>query len=129
MFAIRFTDSAIEDLRYLEKREQVAVLDVIREQLAHEPLTETRNRKTLRPNDLSTWELHVTRCRVFCDVDAQEKTVTVKTVGWKEHNALFIRGQELDYENDRPHGRVTQSAGVAAVGKPSQHCDLAHPAP
>ncbi len=95
MFAIRFTDSAIEDLRYLEKREQATVLDAIHEQLAHEPLMETRNRKTLRPNDLSTWELRVARCRVFYDVDAQENTVTVKTVGWKEHNALFFRGQEF----------------------------------
>jgi len=49
----------------------------------------------LRPNDLSAWELRVDRCRVFYDVSAEEATVTVKAVGWKEHNRLFIRGREF----------------------------------
>jgi mRNA-degrading endonuclease RelE of RelBE toxin-antitoxin system len=32
--------------------------------------------------------------RVFYDVDAEAGQVFVKAVGWKEHNKLFIRGEE-----------------------------------
>ena len=32
--------------------------------------------------------------RVFYDVNEAGKTVTVKAVGWKEHNKLLIRGKE-----------------------------------
>jgi len=95
MFTLQFTESAIDDMRYLEKREQVTVLDATEEQLAHAPLTETRNRKPLRPNDLSTWELRVGDLRVFYDVDARANAVIVKAVGRKAHNALFIRGREF----------------------------------
>jgi hypothetical protein len=57
-------------------------------------LTETRNRKPLRPNDLSSWELRVDVNRVFYDVDKDAAKVIIKAVGWKEHNKLFIRGKE-----------------------------------
>jgi mRNA-degrading endonuclease RelE of RelBE toxin-antitoxin system len=57
-------------------------------------LVQTRNRKPLRPNDLSTWEARVGSHRVFYDVDQINRRVTIKAVGWKEHNRLFIRGEE-----------------------------------
>jgi len=94
MFRIEFTESASEDLDFLRKPEQRLILDAIERQLAVEPLTPTRNRKPLRPNDLSEWGLRIGKYRVFYDVDAESSTVTVKAVGWKEHNRLFIRGKE-----------------------------------
>ena len=95
MYVVEFTESAIEDLRCLRKHEQGIVVDAIEQQLVHEPLTETRNRKPLHPNDLSQWELRVDRFRVFYDVIGQDAVVTVKAVGWKEHNKLYIRGKEF----------------------------------
>jgi mRNA-degrading endonuclease RelE of RelBE toxin-antitoxin system len=95
MYGVEFAEDAIEDLRYLRKHEQGMVVDAVEQQLAHEPLTETRNRKPLRPNDLSQWELRVDRFRVFYDVTGQENVVLVKAIGWKEHNKLFIRGREF----------------------------------
>src|ERR1700694_3609601 len=94
MFEIVFTESAVADVRFLKKTEQNIVLDAIEQQLAQEPLVQTRNRKPLRPNDLSSWEARVGSHRVFYDVDEINQKVTIKAVGWKEHNRLSIRGKE-----------------------------------
>jgi mRNA-degrading endonuclease RelE of RelBE toxin-antitoxin system len=91
-----FTESAFADLTFLRKADQNVVLDAIEQRLATEPLVETRNRKPLRPNDLSSWEARVGSHRVFYDVDEDSQTVTIKAVGWKEHSKLFIRGKEYD---------------------------------
>ena len=42
----------------------------------------------------AAWEARVGVHRVFYDVDEANRKVTVKAVGWKEHNRLFIRGKE-----------------------------------
>ncbi len=94
MFEVRFNDSALEDLQHFKKAEQKTVLEAIEDQLIADPLTETRNRKPLRPNDLSSWELRVGSQRVFYDVDEESRMVVVKAVGKKEHNKLYIRGKE-----------------------------------
>jgi mRNA-degrading endonuclease RelE of RelBE toxin-antitoxin system len=94
MFEVVFTKSAVTDLHFLKKAHQKAVLDAVEQQLMTEPLAPTRNRKPLRPNDLSAWEARVGAHRVFYDVDEANRKVTVKAVGWKEHNRLFIRGKE-----------------------------------
>lgn len=94
MFTVRLTDSALDDLRFLKKNEQVTILNAVNLQLANEPLVETRNRKPLRPNELSQWELRVGSYRVFYDVDAEGDAVLIKAVGWKDHNTLWIRGKE-----------------------------------
>lgn len=94
-FTVDFTQEALECLSFLRKHEQVAVLDAIEEQLASELLTETRNRKPLRPNELAQWELRVGHLRVFYNVDVESATVTVVAIGWKEHNKYYIRGKEF----------------------------------
>jgi mRNA-degrading endonuclease RelE of RelBE toxin-antitoxin system len=94
MFEVVFTESAVADVRFLKKAEQNVVFDAIEQQLAKEPLVQTRNRKPLRPNDLSSWEARVGSYRVFYDVDESNQKITIKAVGWKEHNRLFIRGKE-----------------------------------
>lgn len=95
MFRIEITEEASEDLRCLKKFEQRLILEAIELQLAAEPLFETRHRKPLRPNELSTWELRIGAFRVFYDVEPASRLVRVKAVGWKEHNRLLIRGKEV----------------------------------
>jgi len=56
VFNLEITESARDDLRFLKPFEQRHILDAIAQQLTTEPLTPTRHRKPLRPNDLSTWE-------------------------------------------------------------------------
>lgn len=94
MFELDFTESAIEDLRYFKNTEQNLILDTVEEQLPQEPLDVTKNRKQLRPNDISAWELRIDKYRVFYDVNVENNLVIIKAVGWKEHNQLFIRGKE-----------------------------------
>ncbi len=94
-FTIEFTEEALENLTFLRKHEQVAVLDAIESQLESEPVAETRNRKTLRPNELSQWEWRVGHLRVFYNVDVESAAVTVVAIGWKEHNKYYIGGKEF----------------------------------
>ncbi len=95
MFTIELTEEALKDLKSLKRYEQVRVIDIVEKQLQREPTRQTRNRKPLRPNELSEWELRVDKYRVFYDVGLENEIVKIKAVGWKEHNRLFIRGKEF----------------------------------
>ena len=95
MFNLIFTKSALKDLTYLKKAKQVLIIDNTENQLIYEPLTKTKNRKPLRPNDLGKWELRIQQYRVFYDVDSEERSVKIKAVGWKKHNVLYIRNKEF----------------------------------
>lgn len=94
MYELLFTDDAVEDLRCLRKFEQQLIVDEAQRHLMHDPLVVTRNRKPLRPNALSMWEVRTGSYRIFYDVDETASTVTVKAVGVKEGNRLIIRGKE-----------------------------------
>jgi mRNA-degrading endonuclease RelE of RelBE toxin-antitoxin system len=94
MFTLAYTESAVDDLRYFRRYDQEIILQAIQTQLTSDPLTPTRNRKPLGPNNLSQWELRVGDFRIFYDVDEIESSVTVKAVGRKIHNRLYIRGVE-----------------------------------
>jgi mRNA-degrading endonuclease RelE of RelBE toxin-antitoxin system len=94
MFQILFSPSALDDIDWFRRHEQTTIFDRVEEQLLHEPNTETRNRKKLRPNQVAEWELRIGEYRVFYDVDAETDTVAVKMVGYKTHNQLLVRGKE-----------------------------------
>ena len=68
----------------------------IREQLSHDPLKETRNRKKLRKNPVAPWELRLGKYRVFYEVHGELITVGVVAVGYKQHNTLYIRGKQVE---------------------------------
>jgi mRNA-degrading endonuclease RelE of RelBE toxin-antitoxin system len=94
MFVLDYTDSALEDLAYFRKYEQTLIVDGVDRQLQYEPDKVTRNRKALDPNNLSQWELRIGIYRILYDIIANQRIVTIKAVGYKEHNKLFIRGKE-----------------------------------
>lgn len=95
-FEINFTSTAASHIRTYRKFEQKIILDTIDEQLSNEPTIETRNRKRLEGNDLSTWELRVDNYRVFYDVLEDCNIVEIKAIGHKEHNILYIGGKEVE---------------------------------
>ena len=95
VFEVALTQSAAEDLTYFDKVDQKLILDAIAEQLSHEPLTTTRNRKLLRDNPVASWALRIGEFRVFYDVSADDNVVSVRAVGRKERNLLFIRGMRI----------------------------------
>ena len=89
---------AATHVRAYRKFEQQIILDAIEEQLRHEPMMETRQRKRLGENPLSDWELRVQKYRVFYDVLIEEapQVVKIKAVGHKDHNTLYIGRKEVD---------------------------------
>jgi mRNA-degrading endonuclease RelE of RelBE toxin-antitoxin system len=95
-FQVRFTPRASDELRSFRKNEQKQILEAIKTQLLHEPMFVTRNRKTLRPNELAEWELRIGDFRVFYDVDEAEQVVSVRALGYKTGSRLMINGKEFD---------------------------------
>jgi len=93
---IEFTPEAIDDLRSFRKYEQKRIVQEIENQLKHQPMEETHNRKKLRPNQLAEWELRIGKFRVFYDVDIAGQRVKIEAVGYKRGNTLFIRGEEYE---------------------------------
>ena len=67
----------------------------IREQLTHDPLVETKNRKSLRDNPVASWELLIGKYRVFYEVNEPAQRVSIVSVGHKDPNILFIGGKEV----------------------------------
>ena len=94
-FRIELTDDARDDLFYYSASERKLITTGIRAQLLHEPLVATKNRKPLRANPIASWELRLGKFRVFYEADDPSRAVTVIAVGHKEHNQLFVRGQEV----------------------------------
>lgn len=96
MFEIEYTQEARNDLDAFRKSEQKYILDEIDAQLVYEPNVPTRNRKKLRPNSVSEWELRIDRFRVFYDVQEAVRIVKIEAIGYKIGNRLFIHGQEYE---------------------------------
>ena len=76
------------------------MIDTIENQLSHEPLVETRNRKLLRPNPIASWELRVGALRVFYDVASTGRGtasfVRILAVGKKARTVLRIGGKVVE---------------------------------
>ena len=95
-YEIAFAESVQAHFRTLTARERATVLGTIDRQLLHEPLTETRHRKPLRPNPVAPWELRIGQLRVFYEVVSEESgIVRILAVGRKVRNTLTIGGKEI----------------------------------
>lgn len=96
MFQIEFTPEAIEDVEQLRAFDRRHIIATVQEQLSHQPIATTRNRKKLRPNMLAEWELRIIPFRIFYDVDLDRSVVKIIAIGYKQGNTLFIHGEEYD---------------------------------
>ncbi|OQX28320.1 MAG: hypothetical protein BWK80_00910 [Desulfobacteraceae bacterium IS3] len=94
-YKIEITEDVKTDLSWFKAQERKEILTGIKEQLLHEPMKETRNRKKLRDNSVAPWELRLGKYRIFYQVDNDIVTVVVISVGMKKHNILYIRGKEI----------------------------------
>ena len=64
--------------------------------LAAEPLLETRQVKTLRPNSVAERELRLFgKYRVLFNIDQQTRVVTIVLVGEKRGDRLIVQGEEF----------------------------------
>ena len=86
MFAVEFSEGAIEDLAGLRAFDQSAILRAIEKRLVDEPTSSARNRKQLRgmvpPFEAvpPIWELRVGHYRIFYDVDEEQRKVYVRAI-------------------------------------------------
>jgi mRNA-degrading endonuclease RelE of RelBE toxin-antitoxin system len=96
-YEIEYSPDAEEHLRALMARQRTIVLDEVDKQLVDQPTVETRNRKFMRPNPVAPWELRLDDLRVYYDVEeTPHPKVYIRAVGLKDHNRLFIGGEEID---------------------------------
>ena len=96
MYEIVLTPEAIDDIRLLRKFDRQHIFREIEQQLQYQPVTETRNRKRLHPNDLAEWELRVGKFRVFYDVNDAALRVKIEAVGYKRGSVLIVHGEEYE---------------------------------
>lgn len=94
-YKIEVTEEAKIDLSFFKAYERKTILAAIKEQLTYEPTKETRNRKPLRENPIAPWELRSGKYRIFYTVEDEVVTVGVISIGYKEHNVLYVRGEEV----------------------------------
>ncbi len=95
LYRIEYSPHAEGHLRALTARQRALVVEVIDQQLTHQPTLETRNRKPMRPNPIAPWELRVGNLRVYYGV-AQEPdaVVLIRAVGVKIRHRVSI-GKEV----------------------------------
>jgi mRNA-degrading endonuclease RelE of RelBE toxin-antitoxin system len=92
MYDVEFAEDAEDDLARFKANRQREILDKIAEQLSHEPVKETRNKKIikgLKPPWLGEepfWELRVGEYRVFYVVDEKRHLVMVRAIRRKPSN-------------------------------------------
>jgi mRNA-degrading endonuclease RelE of RelBE toxin-antitoxin system len=96
-YRIEYSPDTSDHLEALTARQRALVFDAVDEQLAHEPVVETRNRKPMRPNPVAPWELRVRELRVYYDIAEQpEPLVTILAVGVKKRDRVVIGGKEYE---------------------------------
>jgi len=94
-WTVKLKESVIEDLRWFGKKDHRRLLSEIETRLSADPLAESRNLKTLRPNPVAQRELRLFgKYRVLFNVDEKLQEIVVMLVGEKRGNSLFVRGEE-----------------------------------
>lgn len=94
-FDLVYADEVKRHLQAIEAEYHPVIRETIESHLIHEPDVETRNRKLLkRPIAFGAdWELRLRPdncCRVFYQVDAEQRLVKILTLGVKERSRLFF---------------------------------------
>jgi mRNA-degrading endonuclease RelE of RelBE toxin-antitoxin system len=95
-WTVELKESVIEDLRWFGKRDGKQLLKEAIQRLEQDPLLESRQMKTLRPNPVAGRELRLFgKYSVPFNVDEPSRLVTIVLVGEKRGRALIVQGQEF----------------------------------
>lgn len=99
-FEIEYVRSIRSDLANFDAYVRRQILDSIDLHLSHQPTVETSRVKQLRPNQIGRWELRIGDYRAIYDVQEETRRVTIKVIGEKRGNQLFVQGREYhDHES------------------------------
>ncbi|HUG67834.1 MAG TPA: hypothetical protein VMM76_08780 [Pirellulaceae bacterium] len=101
-WTVELKESVIDDLRWFGRKDGRRLLNEAEQHLVADPLLESRNMKTLRPNPVAERELRLFgRYRVLFNVNEANEEVTIILVGEKRGNSLFVQGEEFTgHESD-----------------------------
>ncbi len=95
-WTVTLKESVINDLRWFGKKKGRLILDEAERRLSDDPLVQSDNMKTLRPNPVAERELRLFgKFRVLFNVDEEAAEATIVLVGEKRGNALFVQGEEF----------------------------------
>ena|SRR5438270_13674188 len=101
---VELKESVIDDLRWFGKRDGRQLLKEALQRLEEDPLVESRQMKTLRPNPVAGRELRLFgKYRGLFNVDEPAQTVTIVLVGEKRGQALIVQGEEFTEHRQEPH--------------------------
>jgi mRNA-degrading endonuclease RelE of RelBE toxin-antitoxin system len=96
-YEIVFAPLVEDHLRSLKPRDRRMVLDRNEELLSYQPTQQTRNRKPMQPNPLTTWELRLGDFRVYYRVVSEpSKRLEIAAVGTKVREQIWIGGEGVD---------------------------------
>jgi hypothetical protein len=100
-WTVKVKVAAVDHLQWFGKKTGRKVLAKALEYLEHDPLAETKNLKTLRPNRVAERELRLFgKHRVLFSVDRKGQLVTVILVGEKRGNRLLVLGEEFSAHHE-----------------------------
>lgn len=89
-------EAAIEHLRGFGKKTGRKLLRETLKLFQRDPLAETKNLKTLRPNPVAQRELRLFgKYRVLFSIDEKNQLVTIILIGEKRGNRLLVLGEEF----------------------------------
>ena len=95
-WTIAVKEAAVDHLEWYGKRIGRFILTKAIAQLEIDPLAQTKNMKTLRPNRVAERELRLLgKYRILFSVDKEAKIVTLILVGEKRGNKLMVCGVEF----------------------------------
>jgi mRNA-degrading endonuclease RelE of RelBE toxin-antitoxin system len=104
-WTVTLKPSVIKDLLWFGKKVGRVLLDEAERQLSVDPLAETKNMKTLRPNNAAQRELRLFgKYRVLFNTEIDKHEVTIILVGEKRGSTLIVQGKEFTehHESDPP---------------------------
>ncbi len=102
-WTVALKESVIDDLRWFGKKDGRKLLKEAEQQLTSDPLLESRNMKTLRPNPVAERELRLFgKYRVLFNVDEENEEVTIILAGEKRGNSLLVQGEEFTGHESHP---------------------------
>lgn len=95
-WSVELKESVLDDLRWFGKKDGRQLLKEALQRLEQDPLSGTRQMKTLRPNPTASHELRLFgKYRVLFRVDAPARVVTIVLVGENRGATLLVQGKEF----------------------------------
>jgi mRNA-degrading endonuclease RelE of RelBE toxin-antitoxin system len=95
-WSVELKESVLDDLRWFGKKNARQLLKAALQRLEEDPLIESRQMKSLRPNPVAGRELRLFgKYRVLFQVDEPAQVVTIILIGEKRGEALLVQGKEF----------------------------------